>query len=883
MDKHLDEVRQAELLARCLELETRNGELRRTCEEMGVERERHSDFFDLAPAGYLRLGGGGEILAANRAVEAFFGLDAARLIGLNLSSLIADEDRDQFLRERARLFKNGAALELELRMIGGDGKAIWAHLLTRAVRNEDGIGECLVALSDISRRKQREETRELTTRFLLLIDREGDFRECIAKLLAALREWTGCEAVGIRLRDGEDYPYYETKGFPPEHIQAESRLCSFGTDGTTLRDAVGNPVLECMCGNILQSRFDPAQPFFTAHGSFWTNGTTALLASTTEEDRQARTRNRCNGEGYESVALIPLRSSGYVYGLLQFNDRRPGRVSLGLISQLEVLGDNLALVLGRRQADQVLLDRESRLQTLFDDSPIGISEEDYSAIKARLDSLRSSGVGDFPSFFEEHPEEVSAMAKMNRILQMNKQGAEILGVETPAQVSRDLTCYGTSGSSRAFMERLIAFAEGRTALRAEIPIRVASGEERVLDVSLAVSPDYIRDLSRVTFSYLDVTEQRRTADELRTKNILLENIINTSSDLIFVKDKELRTLLCNEAFSRLVGKRPGDLVGKNDIENGWNPDYVKGNPAKGLKGYELDDLAVLGGKTVHILHDEVVSYEGRRYIFDTIKIPLRDPSGRVMGCLGIGRDITAMVAANDLLSKRQRELGAATSELRKLNAYLTKVREEERRKVAQEIHDELGQKLTAMNLGLYWTAEKVGSEAQTLRSQIQGLLQLNRETIASVQGLAASLRPKVLDDNGLKPALEWLVADQEKLGGPHITLVCDFDEGALKPEVSTAVFRIVQEALTNVLRHARATQASVSLRQEKSSLSISVMDDGIGISQEARDNPASFGIIGMRERVIGLGGYISVRREMGGGTLVAIDLPLAPKAGALDD
>jgi len=152
-----------------------------------------------------------------------------------------------------------------------------------------------------------------------------------------------------------------------------------------------------------------------------------------------------------------------------------------------------------------------------------------------------------------------------------------------------------------------------------------------------------------------------------------------------------------------------------------------------------------------------------------------------------------------------------------------------------------------------------------------------------VQGLAASLRPKVLDDNGLKTALEWLVADQGKLGGPRLSLVCEFDEGALGPEVGTAVFLLVQGALTNVLRHSKAAQASIVLREEKNSLSISIIDDGIGISQEARDNPASFGIIGMRERVIELGGFISVRGEAGRGTFVAIDLPLVSKAGVRDD
>jgi hypothetical protein len=113
---------------------------------------------------------------------------------------------------------------------------------------------------------------------------------------------TGCAAVGVRLRDGDDFPYYETRGFPDEFVQAENRLCAIDQAGELLRDGAGHPILDCMCGNVLCGRFDPSRPFFTARGSFWSSCTTELLASTTDADRRAKTRNRCNGEGYESGA-----------------------------------------------------------------------------------------------------------------------------------------------------------------------------------------------------------------------------------------------------------------------------------------------------------------------------------------------------------------------------------------------------------------------------------------------------------------------------------------------------------------------------------------------------------------------------------------------------
>ena len=191
--------------------------------------------------------------------------------------------------------------------------------------------------------------REVTIEWLKLLNSEHDTRELMRKLTGFLRRLSGCSAVGIRLRDGEDFPYYETRGFPEEFVLAENKLCAVDQQGELIRDSDGNAVLECMCGNIICGRFDPSMPFFTEGGSFWTNSTTELLASTSEADRKARTRNRCNGEGYESVALLPLRYGKETLGLLQLNDKREGRFTPQLIRFFEGLADSAALALAHRR------------------------------------------------------------------------------------------------------------------------------------------------------------------------------------------------------------------------------------------------------------------------------------------------------------------------------------------------------------------------------------------------------------------------------------------------------------------------------------------------------------------------------------------------------
>jgi PAS domain S-box-containing protein len=379
----------------------------------------------------------------------------------------------------------------------------------------------------------------------------------------------------------------------------------------------------------------------------------------------------------------------------------------------------------------------------------------------------------------------------------------------------------------------------------------------------------------------DITERKRAEEELRIKNELLENIFATSTDFIFVKDRQLRTIMCNEAFSRLLGKRPEDLVGKTDIENGWDPEHVKGNAEKGIVGYEQSDLEALRGKMVRTVYDWRTT-SGKGLVVDSIKQPLRNSAGEITGLLGISRDISDQVATRAALENRERELDSSTRELRELNEHLVRVREDERRSFAREIHDELGQRLTALNLGLYAVMDDLEEGRDDLRARLDSLVGLNKEAMAEIQSLASRMRPRILDDLGLASALEWLVADQGARGGPLISLEQDLDEDRITPELGTVVFRLVQESLTNIVRHAQAGHAIVVIRMNEHKLFVKVEDDGVGIATEKMSDRHSFGILGMRERALSLGGSFVIRGEKGKGTVVAVELPLGESAEAKD-
>ena len=259
--------------------------------------------------------------------------------------------------------------------------------------NDNTIGVVLV-FRDVGERKKAEEQREFTIRILQYLSGAKDRVSVIRKVLELIKEYTGFEVVAMRLHEGDDYPYFVQYGFPDKFVQAENYLCERNKDGEVMRDATGNPVLDCMCGNIIRGRVDPKLPFFTQGGSFWSNCTTELLASTTEKERQARTRNRCNSEGYESVALIPIRASGKIVGLLQLNDRRKNRFSLEFIRLFEGITITIGSVLERKKAEEEIKQAAQEWQKTFDSISdlVFIQDTNYNILKANkafFDALKA--------------------------------------------------------------------------------------------------------------------------------------------------------------------------------------------------------------------------------------------------------------------------------------------------------------------------------------------------------------------------------------------------------------------------------------------------------------------------------------------------------------
>lgn len=193
-----------------------------------------------------------------------------------------------------------------------------------------------------------------------------DLKPTLITIIESIKELTGCEAVSIRLHDDGDYPYYVYDGFPESFIKQENSLCSRDEKGERILSPDGNGyLLECMCGNVIRGRFDPSLPFFTQKGSFWSNNTTELLASTTEDDRQSRTRNVCNSSGYESVALIPIKAREERIGLIQINDRRPGMFTEEIIEYCEMIGEQIGISIQNSLIYEKLQQSHEEIELLY--------------------------------------------------------------------------------------------------------------------------------------------------------------------------------------------------------------------------------------------------------------------------------------------------------------------------------------------------------------------------------------------------------------------------------------------------------------------------------------------------------------------------------------
>lgn len=391
----------------------------------------------------------------------------------------------------------------------------------------------------------------------------------------------------------------------------------------------------------------------------------------------------------------------------------------------------------------------------------------------------------------------------------------------------------------------------------EMRLRRADAEYRWFLVRSVPLRDEGGNIVKWYGSSIDIEDRKRAEEALRRSEAYLaagQRLSHTGSWALSLSSGEL--YWSQEAY-RIFGFDPAKTSAS--VNETFLPRIHPEDRPKVEKGLK----AAAAQKESDEVDYRIVLPDGSiKYIRDVV-YPVTDEVGEVVERYGVIMDVTER-------KRTEEELQRSRDQLRALAARLQSVREEERTKVAREIHDELGQALTAIKIDLSSLSRELPADKKPASESI---LKLVDETIHSVRRISTELRPAILDAVGLVAAVEWAAGDFEGRTGTKCQLDLPQEDIAIDQERATALFRIFQETLTNVVRHAKATVVSVRLAKEDNNLTLGVRDNGIGVSEGQLSAGSSLGILGIRERALLLGGELTITGDPGEGTTVRVRIP----------
>jgi two-component system sensor histidine kinase UhpB len=334
--------------------------------------------------------------------------------------------------------------------------------------------------------------------------------------------------------------------------------------------------------------------------------------------------------------------------------------------------------------------------------------------------------------------------------------------------------------------------------------------------------------------------------------------IHSISDAVIASDQDGRITFMNPVAQRLTGQTSDDALGLPLGHVLRMTDEAGGSSAQARPNGAGPDAQ---------FETTLLRPDGVSRAIECSAAPIRNADGRVVGRIIVFRDISER-------KKAELALHESREQLRALAGHLQSARETERRHMAREIHDEFGQLLTGLRMDLVWMEKRLKPAEPAVRQRMGGAVDLVDAMVKQVRRIASDLRPGALDDLGLIAALEWQAREWQARTGIPCQFESSHEHIALPAEHSTALFRIFQEALTNVARHAKATRVSARLTAEDpQKIELIVTDNGQGLAEATSGRTGSFGLLGMRERAAVAGGTLSIDSQPGAGTTIAVVLP----------
>ena len=391
-------------------------------------------------------------------------------------------------------------------------------------------------------------------------------------------------------------------------------------------------------------------------------------------------------------------------------------------------------------------------------------------------------------------------------------------------------------------------------------IKLKKRDGTVLDClhSMVARKDHTGAVVAIQSVVRDITEKKRAEQALRESEERFRTLSENLDDAVVRMDRDFRLLYANPAMERVSGGSNGQFLAQLMDDSPESSQMMR-------------DLR----RDIQVVFDtgQPVSSGGEISLTDGVRVlgwsiaPERDLRGDVT---------TAIVSIHDVtdLRRAQEEAKESEARLRELAGYLQDATEKERTAIARDLHDHLGQGLTALRFDLAAVRNRINKDTGEARTAIENAIQMVDGLAADVRRLSSELRPGMLDDLGLCAAIEWHVGQFSERTGVACEISLPEDDSGIDSRVNTAAYRVLQELLTNVARHADATRVTIHMKREHGALSLTVRDNGRGISKRQLRSKESLGILGMRERIKSLGGDLTISGERGRGTTATVKIPI---------
>jgi PAS domain S-box-containing protein len=501
--------------------------------------------------------------------------------------------------------------------------------------------------------------------------------------------------------------------------------------------------------------------------------------------------------------------------IVTFKDRKARHVMVNDITE-------------RKQAEEALRASEARYRHLFDASPDGI------VVIAFDGSIKSANI---------------AQARMYRY----DSPHDLIGVH-----ATELVAISSRDYSAQILQRRL---NGEDIPPVEYELVRKDGTTFFGETSATILQGADGTVSGYICTTRDTTERNRIQEALHMSSLYTRSLIEVSLDPLITISTNGKVMDVNKATEFVTGVSREQLIGSDFSDYFTEPEKAREGYRNVFKDGSIRDYALAirhkSGQVTEVLYNAAI---------------FSNDAGDVQGVFAAARDITEH-------KRVEAELRIFHNELRMLANHLQNIREEERMRLAREFHDQLGQSLTALKMDLSLLLRMISDEKQDVQrnlvaDELRSMQKLVDETINMIWVIIAGLRPQMLEDLGLVTTLEWEAKQFESRTGISCELKSSAGDIQMDSNKSIALFRIYQEALTNVARHANATVVKSVLKREHEMLVLEIKDNGCGISIDRKSKPESFGLIGMRERALALGGSCEISGSPGEGTTVLVRLPL---------